>query len=935
MYTAAFLRKKGLLSLQINSVLILVVFWFSCTSAWAAPTTAEEAKTVVQNWLSLDKMPLGASLGQDVGEVTTFADKNKTPLYFIVYLKPQGFAIVSGDDLVEPIVGFISQGKYVPESTNPLGALVLRDLPGRVAAVRTMEQQTLMQGKEFTPLGLERAAKGKWDRLKAAAPEAQTLTGLGSVADVRVPPLVQSRWSQSTEGGTYCYNYYTPNHYVCGCVATAMSQLMRYHQYPTLGVGTTAFTIYVDNIPQSRNLRGGNGSGGPYNWASMVLDPDYSTSDVQRQAIGALTHDAGLSVNMKYTAGSSGASHLGATSLVSTFKYTNAREAVNNSNIPSAALYNMINANLDASLPVLLGIFGYDGGHAIVADGYGYNYATLYHHLNLGWAGSDDAWYNLPTIDSNPSFETVARCAYNIYPTGTGEIISGRVTDANGNPVSGAAVSAARVGGGVYNSTTNSRGIYALAKVPAASTYSITVTKAGQTFSPRTVNTATSYSNTVNTGNLWAVNFSGAGAGLAPGEAVDNKDLTFSTGGDASWFGETATSYFGGSAAQSGDIGDNQTSWFQTSIAGPGTLSFYWKVSSEVNYDFLEVYIDNVLQYRISGEVDWQQKSFTLSAGVHTVKWVYSKDVSVSTGSDCGWVDKVEFKAGGTTLTLSTVLDNPDLTFATGGSNVWFGQTATAFFGGSAAQSGDIADAQSSWVQTTIDGPGILTFDWKVSSETGYDFLKILVDNNEIASISGTQDWQAKSIVLPSGSHSVKWSYDKDTSVSTGSDCGWLDKVAFVQQVPLTLGAALDNLNLSFSTNGNALWFGQTAVATYGGSAAQTGDIADNQSSSVETTVTGPGTLSFYWKISSEANYDYLNFLIDGVAQPGGISGEMDWQQKTFNIPAGTHNLKWSYSKDGSVSTGSDCGWLDKVTFSGASGSGTSLSPILNLLIME
>ena len=61
----------------------------------------------------------------------------------------------------------------------------------------------------------------------------------------------------------------------------------------------------------------------------------------------------------------------------------------------------MINPNLDARFPVLLGIIDPQAiGHEVVVDGYGYTSATLYHHLNLGWSGTADAWYNLPTISA-------------------------------------------------------------------------------------------------------------------------------------------------------------------------------------------------------------------------------------------------------------------------------------------------------------------------------------------------------------------------------------------------------------------------------------------------------------------------------------------------------------------------------------------------------
>jgi hypothetical protein len=78
------------------------------------------------------------------------------------------------------------------------------------------------------------------------------------------------------------------------------------------------------------------------------------------------------------------------------------------------------------------------------------------------------------------------------------------------------------------------------------------------------------------------------------GEAVDNTTLSWNTGGNASWFGQRSTHFYGADAAQSGTISHNQESWIQTTVSGPGTLGFYWNVSSEAKYDFLEFYIDDI-----------------------------------------------------------------------------------------------------------------------------------------------------------------------------------------------------------------------------------------------------------------------------------------------------------------------------------------------------
>jgi hypothetical protein len=127
-------------------------------------------------------------------------------------------------------------------------------------------------------------------------------------------------------------------------------------------------------------------------------------------------------------------------------------------------------------------------------------------------------------------------------------------------------------------------------------------------------------------------------------------DTTFSltTDGSADWLSQTAISYHDGDAAQSGGISHNQESLMQTTVSGPGTASFYWRVSSELDWDFLEFYIDGSLQDQISGEVDWQQMTYAITgSGSHTLEWRYMKDAGASGGEDCGWVDKFEWTGAG------------------------------------------------------------------------------------------------------------------------------------------------------------------------------------------------------------------------------------------------------------------------------------------------
>jgi RHS repeat-associated protein len=133
-------------------------------------------------------------------------------------------------------------------------------------------------------------------------------------------------------------------------------------------------------------------------------------------------------------------------------------------------------------------------------------------------------------------------------------------------------------------------------------------------------------------------------------EAMDC-DLSFTTTASTEYDtwdvsdGMLAEYYYDIDSAQSGGIDDSNESCLQTFVESDSaeTLKFYWKVSSEEDYDYLQFYIDDTLKDEISGEVDWTLKSYTVPAGTHILKWRYVKDGSDEDGDDCGWVDFVQW----------------------------------------------------------------------------------------------------------------------------------------------------------------------------------------------------------------------------------------------------------------------------------------------------
>lgn len=107
-------------------------------------------------------------------------------------------------------------------------------------------------------------------------------------------------------------------------------------------------------------------------------------------------------------------------------------------------------------------------------------------------------------------------------------------------------------------------------------------------------------------------------------------------------------------------------------------------------------------------------------------------------------------------------------------------------------------------------------------------------------------------------------------------------------------------------------WFSQSLTTHDTVDAAQSGAIGNNEYCGMEMTVNGPTTISFKWKVSSEADYDYLIFVVDGVIRDY-ISGEQDWATVTYSVGPGAHNIDFDYFKDAIATAGQDAGWIDEI----------------------
>ncbi len=126
-------------------------------------------------------------------------------------------------------------------------------------------------------------------------------------------------------------------------------------------------------------------------------------------------------------------------------------------------------------------------------------------------------------------------------------------------------------------------------------------------------------------------------------ESGNDNSFAWAYAGDADWFVTSQVFFEGDYSVQSGAIANNELTTLQlvVEVAQADDISFNFKTSTEATYDFLKFRIDNVQQDSWSGEIDWTEVSYPISAGTHTLSWIYDKDQTTIEGSDACWLDDI------------------------------------------------------------------------------------------------------------------------------------------------------------------------------------------------------------------------------------------------------------------------------------------------------
>ena len=392
---------------------------------------------------------------------------------------------------------------------------------------------------------------------------------------------------------------------------------------------------------------------------------------------------------------------------------------------------------------------------------------------------------------------------------------------------------------------------------------------------------------------------------------------------------------------------NNSTSCFDVdrTIYNDSTLSFFKSVDSE-STDFLRFYIDWIKQSEWSWNIWWSQENYNIWNWIHNFKWCYEKDWSVNTWADTWWVDYIEIVEKPITPppVVTDIIDFETATWYTVTAWIWNRQTTTVYEWSFSAQADNLwANNSQSCFETTrnLTSDSTISFYKSVSSEANYDFLRFYVDGWVTGQWSWNIAWGQEIYPIIAWTHTFKWCYEKDASVSRWSDTAWVDYIKIATDPnPPVLTPVLDFETVWWYTVTTAITtpgpdWKRVTTQKYEGlySIESQNQFQANTTSCferVQTVWSWDTWISFYKKVESIAAWpdrDFLRFYINWVKQ-----SEWSWSagrsREIYNLNPGTYTLKWCYEKNWTWNSTIDKAWIDIVSLTQDSPILTEVTPV-------
>lgn len=393
-------------------------------SAQAAPVSSAQVCRAVSAWAAANgsafATPGSAKEAKAVSE-------NGTNLYWIVKMSDGGAVIASPDTDLDLVVAVLEKFGGDFPAGHPLPSILRKDMLNRLSIVRSAASSsgTASGGSGVSMASMASAttqsapsaelpedvkasvvkANAQWEKYGNANGGVSLLGA--SLEGGDASPYVRRIVDGFEEGGCYThwdqsgyqgYNLYTPGNVVCGCVATAGAAIMQFFRCTNdIGVVEGVGCLYNGNDHECATKPG------ELDWSLLPTNgSEVVYTDAVKDLIGRATYNMGVLVGMSWAPGASGAYVVDLADVFKRYGFKTARAVSFGKNADGTAQYfKTIYAQNWANAPVVMGIRGEMGGHAVVACGYakdpdGDEFCRVF----MGWGGYGDAWYKFPEIDS-------------------------------------------------------------------------------------------------------------------------------------------------------------------------------------------------------------------------------------------------------------------------------------------------------------------------------------------------------------------------------------------------------------------------------------------------------------------------------------------------------------------------------------------------------
>ena len=367
-----------------NTLLLMLAMLLGMNALQAGSVDVEKAKAVGQKFVCErfnNELKSNALQLVYIG----LSDRNEA-CFYVFNVEQEGFVIVSADDRFRPIVGYSDEGPFATENPSPELMFYL----DKIIEARTSRNAVLFDN-----------TAEEWQSV-------MTTGKLLSRNDGRaVDYICTTKWNQDSP-----YNYYAPEassgpggRCYAGCVATAMSQVMKYWDHPLQGTGSHSYYCYGYGM-QSANF--GNTT---YNWEHMPDHLGGNSTQEEIEAVALLMYHCAVAVDMGFSPTGSGANSWDVPGAIRQyFSYSNQASLKGRDEYSLMNWQNMLKEQFELGWPVYYSGFSDSGGHAFVCDGYTDD--DLF-HFNWGWGGSSDGWFVIDEID----YAGWAQAIFNYVPS--------------------------------------------------------------------------------------------------------------------------------------------------------------------------------------------------------------------------------------------------------------------------------------------------------------------------------------------------------------------------------------------------------------------------------------------------------------------------------------------------------------------------------------